>query len=111
MIFSIVKNNRFQNINPAVRKLIYDSLDLQYNKFSRVNSTQILLSDSSKKKTNNFFKYDKWPYIILNIQESNFNGENYVNIRILDRAGEYIQEYILVKKNNTLLIKNISYDI
>jgi len=106
----IVKHNRFKKINPTVKKLIYASLDLQYNKFSRVNSNQILLSDFEK-NTANFYKFDKWPYIITDMQEWNYQGENYINVRILDRAGEYIQECLLIKKNTTFLIKNINYDI
>ena len=71
-------------------------------------SNEIYTTDFLDRNQINFYKYDKWPCFILEIQN---NGSDLIYVRILDRQGEYIQEMKLIKIKNKYRIKDILYDI
>lgn len=105
-----LKNLRFGDVDPEVKKIVYSSLDLQYNRFSRVNPDTVI-DEKVLKKDMTYYQYSKWPCVVLDMQESEVNGEKCVYVTLKDREGEYIQEIKLIKKNGDYMIKDISYDI
>jgi hypothetical protein len=111
MIGSVIKHARFKDVDPEIKKLMYSSLDIQYNRFSHINPRHIFFNEVLEKDKEHTYKYDKWPYIILLMDEYKRDMDLYVRMRILDRKGEYIQECHLIKKEGRYLIKDIEYDI
>lgn len=107
-----VKSNRFKNVEPEVRELVYSSLDLQYNRFSCVNPKNIIYGDLLRKNERSFYyQYSRWPYIVIDMREFILDGKKCLNITLADRKGEYIEGIQLIRINGKYMIEDIWYDI
>ena len=96
-------------LDQAIERLLRDSLKIQYEKESKIRLKDAFTDKFIEDIDECFYKRDKAPFDVMNVIE--LKQYALYNIRIEDKAGEYIQEVKVIKIGNEFRIDRILYDV